>query len=68
MVKCSFCENMIPRGTGTMFVKNDGKIFNFCSHRCEMNMFKLNRKPHLTKWTVTYHKQKKSGEKAEKTK
>ncbi|MEM5782605.1 MAG: 50S ribosomal protein L24e, partial [Candidatus Aenigmatarchaeota archaeon] len=37
-MKCSFCGNEIEKGTGTMFVKNDGKIFFFCSSKCEKNM------------------------------
>jgi len=44
MRKCSFCNREIPPGTGVMFVKNDGKIFYFCSSKCEKNMLKLGRK------------------------
>lgn len=38
-------------GTGKMFVKNDGKIFYFCSSKCEKNMM-LGREPARTKWVV----------------
>jgi len=59
MVKCSFCKNEIERGTGKMFVKNDGKIFYFCSSKCEKNMLKLKREPRLTRWTKEFEKIKK---------
>ena len=29
MVKCTFCANEFPKGTGKIFVKKDGKIFYF---------------------------------------
>lgn len=50
MKKCSFCNKEIPPGTGIMFVRNDGKIFYFCSSKCERNMLKLGRKPKKLKW------------------
>jgi large subunit ribosomal protein L24e len=53
-MKCSFCNLEIPKGTGKMFVKIDGKIFYFCSNKCEKNTNKLNRKPRLTKWSNEY--------------
>jgi large subunit ribosomal protein L24e len=56
MVKCTFCGSDIERGTGKMFVKTDGKIFNFCSNKCEKNMFKLKRKPLETKWSNLHKK------------
>lgn len=49
----------MDKGTGKMFVKTDGKIFYFCSRRCEKNMFKLKRKPRKTKWTLEYQNEKK---------
>lgn len=58
MVKCTFCAKAIPRGEGKMFVQNDGRILYICSSKCERNMMKLNRKPHTTGWTDTYHQQK----------
>ncbi len=51
MVKCSFCSNELSPGTGKMFVKNDGKIFYFCSNKCEKNLFKLGRLNKNFKWT-----------------
>ena len=50
MVKCSFCKEELKKGTGKMFVKNDGKIFYFCSSKCDKNMLKLKRKPVKQKW------------------
>ena len=58
MAKCSFCGTQIPKGTGKMFVKLDGKVLYFCSSKCEKNMLKMKRKPHTTRWTKSFHKQK----------
>ncbi len=49
-MKCSFCRENIEPGTGLMFVKSDGKIFYFCSSKCEKNMLKLRREPKDVKW------------------
>lgn len=58
MVLCSFCNKNIPRGTGKLYVKKDGKLFYFCSSKCEKNMIVLKRKPRTTRWTGLYHKLK----------
>ncbi len=58
MVKCSFCGDVLVRGTGKMYVKIDGKILYFCSNKCEKNMIKLKRKPRTTTWTEEYRKEK----------
>ena len=50
-MKCTFCGKVVPKGTGKIYVKKDGKIFNFCSSKCEKNMIQLKRKPVKTKWT-----------------
>jgi len=55
-MECSFCGKEIERGTGMKYVKNDGKIFYFCSRKCEKNMIILKRKPIRTKWTTFYKK------------
>jgi len=57
MAECSFCGEDIEKGTGKIFVKKDGKTFNFCSNRCEKNMLKLKRKPITTKWTKLFKKE-----------
>jgi len=59
MVKCSFCGQEIPKGTGKMLIKNDGKILYFCSRKCEKNMIELKRNPKKVKWTEEYRKWKK---------
>ncbi len=56
MTKCSFCGNMIERGTGMIYVQKDAKILNFCSKKCEKNMLKLKRKAREQKWTAHYVK------------
>ena len=50
MMNCSFCGKEIEKGTGVMFVRNDGKIFYFDSSKCEKNMLKLKREPSRVKW------------------
>lgn len=57
-MKCSFCDDAIPQGKGKMFVKNDGRIFQFCSSKCQKN-FRLKRDGKKMKWTKTYEKFKK---------
>lgn len=49
-MKCSFCGKEIEKGTGVMFVKNDGRIFYFDSSKCENNMLKLKREPARVGW------------------
>ncbi len=56
MAKCSFCRNVIELGTGTMFVRKDGSVLNFCTMKCEKNMLKLGRIPRYMKWTKAYEK------------
>lgn len=58
MAKCTFCDKEIEQGTGKIYVKKDGKIFWFCSNKCEKNALKLNRKPANIKWTG-HHKEEK---------
>ena len=56
MAKCSFCRNAIEQGTGTMYVKKDGSILNFCTMKCEKNLLKLGRTPRYMKWTKAFEK------------
>ncbi|MEA3430577.1 MAG: 50S ribosomal protein L24e [Nanoarchaeota archaeon] len=58
MAKCTFCDKMIAQGTGKMYVKKDGKIFWFCSNKCQKNALQLKRKPAYIKWTGHYIKGK----------
>ena len=62
-MKCTFCGEEIKKGTGKIFAKNDGKIFYFCTRRCEKNLLKLKRVPRTTKWTKEAQKIKKEGKK-----
>jgi large subunit ribosomal protein L24e len=48
-VKCSFCKKEILPGRGKMFVKNDGRIFYFCSSKCEKYFF-MGKDPRKLKW------------------
>jgi large subunit ribosomal protein L24e len=36
-MKCHFCKEELEKGTGKVYVKNDGKLFYFCSSKCEKN-------------------------------
>jgi len=56
MVKCSYCGYEIKPGTGKIFVLKSGKIYNFCSNKCEKNMLKLKRTARKFKWTKHYEK------------
>ena len=55
----NICGESITEGTGKMFVKKDGKVFWFCSNKCEKNMLVLKRKPRKIKWTKEFHDIKK---------
>ncbi len=57
---CIFCGKNIKKGTGLMYVKKDGTIYNFCSSKCEKNLIKLKRNPRKVKWTKEHHKTKKA--------
>ena len=50
MAKCSFCSNTLAMGTGKMYVRNDNRVFYFCSSKCQNN-FKLGRQAKKFKWT-----------------
>ena len=56
MVNCTFCNSIVRRGTGLIFVQKTGRILNFCSSKCEKNMLKLGRKARTVKWTGHYEK------------
>ncbi len=48
-MRCSFCSRDIEKGTGTNLFLNTGKIFSFCSSKCEKN-HNLGRDPRNFKW------------------
>ena len=58
MVKCDFSGVEIPKGTGKIFVRKDGKMLNFLNSKCEKNYLSLKRKPRKIKWTEEYYKEK----------
>jgi large subunit ribosomal protein L24e len=62
-MKCTYCKKEILEGTGIMFVKKDGTIYNFCSGKCEKNMLKLKRKSSALKWTTPKARAKKTANK-----
>lgn len=64
MVRCSFCREHIEPGTGKIFVKNDGRIFAFCSKTCQKHIFKLEHKARDIRWTKVFAQEKKTKEKS----
>ncbi len=64
-MRCSFCNKEIPKGTGLMYVKVDGKILYLCGGRCRKSMLVFNRKPQNTKW-ITKKQGKRKAKKTEK--
>ena len=57
-MKCSFCGISVEPGTGKVYVKKDGKIFYFCSRKCEKNLLKLKRKARKVRWTKMFQENK----------
>jgi large subunit ribosomal protein L24e len=43
------CKTNMPRGTGKMYVRNDGRIFYFCGSKCHKN-WKMGRADKNIKW------------------
>ncbi|MFW6233554.1 MAG: 50S ribosomal protein L24e [Nanoarchaeota archaeon] len=56
MVNCSFCGKEVKKGSGKMFVRDNGQILYFCKSKCEKNMLKLKRDARKFKWTNFYSK------------
>ncbi len=51
MAPCSFCGSEVKKGSGKLFVKDNGTVLTFCSSKCEKNMLKLGRDARKLKWT-----------------
>ncbi len=58
MAKCSFCGSDFNKGSGKVFVKDNGTILFFCATKCEKNMLKLKRDARKFKWTSFFTKAK----------
>jgi len=55
---CTFCGGVIEPGTGRMYIKKDGAVFQFCTSKCFKNMVELGRVPRRTTWTRHYEREK----------
>ncbi len=55
---CTFCGDEIEPGTGRMYIKKDGVVYNFCTSKCFKNMVILGRLPRRTTWTQYYAREK----------
>ncbi len=49
-MQCSFCKAEVERGTGLVYIRKDGTMHPFCSHKCRKNSLKLRRNPRNLKW------------------
>ncbi len=54
MAVCSFCDEQVQKGTGVMYVKKDGSLYNYCSSKCRKNSIDLGREGRRQKWTHAY--------------
>ena len=63
---CSFCGEPIEPGTGKIYIKKDGTVYNFCTNKCKKNRIDIGRVPRRTKWTVRYNELKASSLSREK--
>jgi len=54
--ECSFCGGEIAPGTGSVYVRRDGRVLRFCSSKCRKSLINLNRDPRKFKWSKA-HKQ-----------
>jgi len=57
-MKCSMCKTSMQRGTGKMYVRNDGRLLYFCSSKCQKN-WKMGRGEKGLKWAQAAGAEKK---------
>ena len=57
-MECSFCGKDIRKESLSIYVNSKGKMFYFCSSKCDRNRLKLKRSRRKTKWTKSYRKEK----------
>ena len=55
---CTFCGDEIEPGTGRMYIKKDGVVYNFCTSKCFKNLVILGRVPRRTTWTRYFEREK----------
>ena len=53
--KCSFCGMPVYPGHGQIFIRNDCRLFRYCSSKCRKN-FGMKRNPLKLKWTQLYRR------------
>jgi large subunit ribosomal protein L24e len=51
---CSFCGSEIEPGTGSLYIRKDAVMYNFCSNKCRKNQIAMGRIPRRTRWTKAF--------------
>ncbi|MGE4275093.1 MAG: 50S ribosomal protein L24e [Candidatus Methanomethylophilaceae archaeon] len=63
---CSFCGVEIEPGTGKMYIKKDGTVYNYCTNKCYKNQIQMKRVPRTTTWTKQFAVEKAARLRSEK--